>query len=604
MRSSPVFRLWSLLQTITTCTAAVLLSRATPAAVNGDLCTISSHRAALLGSRYYFQGGFYTFQGGDTNAAEKQLYWLDLNTSFPVQGLISTNTLHSTQATSDNQFKGSGAFLTNANQTALSIFGGQGIGPNTMDSMPTYNLSTNIWSNPEVSGGNLNFIRRDGMTSTSSDQTGQGLNYVLGGLENYHTVAKGLVKFDASDPSHPTWTNQSNTDVPGFNQAGLEYIRAGKAGLLIAWGGFNTVNWGPDDKQWPWNYRPMDNIAVYDIDTSTWYNVTATGDIPQTRAQFCSAVSAAPDDSSFQIHMYGGTHLSGNVTYQDLYILTIPSFRWIKKTNAGDQGGAKGAQTATAVNYYGMQCAMYKDRQMIILGGFFDDPVTKWNNKVCNSSYPVVKVLDVTNLQWVSQFDPSLDPYSVPHTVFDVIGGDTHGGATLTTPQGGFNDSALTDIFSKRVARYTAPASALPPPSTISNTPNSPNSPIISSSPSSNSTSTPTGAIAGGVVGGVAAIAAVAGFAFWFLRSRRKRRSSVRPPAEKSTTEDVDKKETLETPTYNNSVMQEMEAGTHPATQEMPADSFYEPHKPRELDTGVAPVAELPSQQFRSPIAK
>ncbi len=154
------------------------------------------------------------------------------------------------------------------------------------------------------------------------------------------------------------------------------------------------------------------------------YNVTATGDVPSTRCQFCSAVSAAPDDSSFQIHMYGGGHLNNNITYQDLYILSIPSFRWIKKVNAGDQAGAKGAQTATANGYYAMQCAMYKDRQMLILGGLFKDPVTDWNNKVCNASYPVVKVLDVTNLQWKSQFDPSLDPYKVPHTVFDVIGGE------------------------------------------------------------------------------------------------------------------------------------------------------------------------------------
>ncbi|KAI9701063.1 MAG: hypothetical protein M1836_001732 [Candelina mexicana] len=578
------------------------MSRATPAAVNGDLCTVQSHRAALVGSRYYFQGGVYTFQGGDTNAAEKQLYWLDLNTSFPVQGLISTNTLHSAQAVGDNEYKGSGVFLTDVNQTALSIFGGQGIGPNTMGSMPTYNISTNTWSAQSVSGGDLNFVRRDGMTHTSSDQTGQGLSYVLGGLNDYHAVAKGMVKLDASDPSHLRWTNQSGTDVPGFNQAGLEYIRVGKAGVLIAWGGYNTVNWGLDDSKWPWNYRPMDNIAVYDIDTSTWYNVTATGDIPSTRAQFCSAVSAAPDDSSFQIHMYGGMHLGGNVTYQDLYILTVPSFRWIKKVNAGDQGGAKGAQTATAVNYYGMQCAMYKDRQMMILGGLFDDPVTKWNNKVCNASYPVVKVLDVTTLQWVSQFNPSLDPYVVPHTVYDVIGGDTHGGATATTPQGGFNDSSLTDIFTKRVARYTAPAVALPPPSSISNSPNFPNSPSISLSSAAsasppNPSSTPTGAIAGGVVGGVAVIAAVAGFVFWCLRSRRKRRWVSGSPVQKSTTEDMDKKEI---PPYSNLVIQEMEAEAHPVTQEMPADSFYGSN-PRELDTGVAPVAELPSQQVQSP---
>ncbi len=187
-----------------------------------------------------------------------------------------------------------------------------------------------------------------------------------------------------------------------------------------------------------------------------------------------------------------------------------------------------------------------------------------------------------------------------------------NGGASTRTPQGGFNDSSLNEIFSQRVARHTAPAVALPASATS-------NSQAASSSSSAASGSSPsTGAIAGGVVGGIAAIAAIAGFAFWYLRRRRRGWNAGRagdgPPVEKPTIENMDKKHTP--PHAYNPVLQEMTGDTYPAaqemsgdtyqypvTQEMPADSSYKP-KPRELDTGVAPVAELPTQQSQSPTAR
>lgn len=50
----------------------------------------------------------------------------------------------------------------------------------------------------------------------------------------------------------------------------------------------------------------MSNIFVYDIFSNVWYLVEATGEVPPYRGEFCSGVSSAPDDSSFQITMHGG----------------------------------------------------------------------------------------------------------------------------------------------------------------------------------------------------------------------------------------------------------------------------------------------------------
>jgi hypothetical protein len=58
--------------------------------------------------------------------------------------------------------------------------------------------------------------------------------------------------------------------------------------------------------RWDWDQRPLSDIFVYDIFSNVWYSVEATGHLPGLRAEFCSGVSSAPDDSSFQITIHGG----------------------------------------------------------------------------------------------------------------------------------------------------------------------------------------------------------------------------------------------------------------------------------------------------------
>jgi len=57
------------------------------------------------------------------------------------------------------------------------------------------------------------------------------------------------------------------------------------------------------------------------------FNVTASGDIPDQRVDFCSTVSLSADDSSFQITIYGGWNLFEGNAFEDVYVLAIPSFR-------------------------------------------------------------------------------------------------------------------------------------------------------------------------------------------------------------------------------------------------------------------------------------
>lgn len=184
----------------------------------------------------------------------------------------------------------------------------------------------------------------------------------------------------------------------------------------------------------------MDRIMVYDIQSTTWYvpwsirwytqertlnsqtrfNVTANGDIPNPRSEFCSVASASPDDSSFQITIYGGWSLFEGRAFDDVYVLSIPSFRWVK---VDDKATNKEAQLPGQIGRKGMTCQIYGDRQMLVLGGGVNMGQNQVNGQTCNTSYPAIRLLDTTTLAWLDQYNSVVEPYGVPQVVYNIIGG-------------------------------------------------------------------------------------------------------------------------------------------------------------------------------------
>jgi hypothetical protein len=164
----------------------------------------------------------------------------------------------------------------------------------------------------------------------------------------------------------------------------------------------------------------MDRIMVYDIESSTWFNVTAsTGQSIDKRVDFCSVVSAAPDDSSFNIVIYGGWNLYEGRAFDDVWVLSIPSFTWIQINDTGNTE----AQLPGVTGRRAMQCEVYNDRQMLVVGGDVRIGNTQANGLTCNVSYPSIRVLDTTTFEWQTEFSPDAEPYGVPSAVYNVLGG-------------------------------------------------------------------------------------------------------------------------------------------------------------------------------------
>ena len=93
----------------------------------------------------------------------------------------------------------------------------------------------------------------------------------------------------------------------------------------------------------------------------------------------------------------------------------------------------------------------------------------------------------------------------------------------MKAPPGGFNDSALTEIFQKTIPQFKLETTSTAPttPAPVSNSKTT----ASQSAASKQSSPTPAGSLVGGLVGGIAALATACGLLYVFhCRRQRKQR--------------------------------------------------------------------------------
>jgi hypothetical protein len=87
----------------------------------------------------------------------------------------------------------------------------------------------------------------------------------------------------------------------------------------------------------------MTTIDIYDIGSATWHTQLASGvpgsrdGIPAPRYYGCSVMVSSPDNSSYNIYMYGGESKPGlpGSKFNDIWALLIPTFTWVKLSSTG-----------------------------------------------------------------------------------------------------------------------------------------------------------------------------------------------------------------------------------------------------------------------------
>ncbi|KID89712.1 Galactose oxidase/kelch, beta-propeller [Metarhizium guizhouense ARSEF 977] len=365
-------------------------------------------------------------------------------------------------------------------------------------------------------------------------QTGMGYylggwisNASMSGWTQRRTMSSNFYQYDYEADKFTEKT------IPGDDnktraEGAMVWIPAGDTkGLLVYMGGVvsNSSN-GTVEPQ------PLDKIFVFDASADIWSTQTATGEIPQNRRQFCMDVAWAPDKSSFNIYLWGGLSVPPPVVnttaFNDVYILTLPSFIWVKSEPQDHKNGS------FPRGHYSASCNMVKSMsQMLIIGGNYPYPDVGcdiddgswaqhgfWTGTLHNEG---------DNKKHWALFQPNYTDNVVPSDVYNAVGGNRYGTATQTSPKGGYDprNTYLETLMGWREPKETRQATRNITSPTIPPTP----PPTLPTPPSVSGPSLSGGAIAGIVIGSLAG-AALLLFA-WFIigrrvvRRRKERRQSV-----------------------------------------------------------------------------
>ena len=515
-----------------------------------DVCARWSGQAALVNGTMYYYGGRTKTEGGQKeNQWNNDLLTLDLTRSWDVK----SPAMKSLPQPSGPPAVSLGYLWSDYKR--LFLYGGQysdnpPATPKPM-SLWQYDIASTSWkqfANPKTSAGNYS---EPAGVSIQSASEGAGISvpelgvswYFGGHLDMYttpgwtapRTYLKSLLEF-----THPGYANNGvdelhaagapeggayrNITLGGIqNDAGfteradgtLVYVPGwGPMGILLGLGGGVVTNQETQDA-----FASMSTIDVYDIKTSEWYTQETHGEAPRVRVNPCAVVFSAPDASSFNIYLYGGQNLlpfGEQTQYQDMWILTIPSFTWIKVDLPGSGQPAGRA---------GHMCAP-RDGQLVVWGGYVGDSGPCESTGIYN--------FDASKLEWASSFtaaDHAADHhpengvlagsygYQVPGVVQSVIGGSSAGGATVTGPAVGTPTAGPFATGQAPVFTITAPGQTATVTNASPGATGGANGNVNGDGGGRSSGGANPGLVAAGVIAGLLGLAALyLGFCAWLYR--------------------------------------------------------------------------------------
>ncbi|MCJ1469011.1 hypothetical protein MMC07_007643 [Pseudocyphellaria aurata] len=330
----------------------------------------------------------------------------------------------------------------------------------------------------------------------------------------------------------------SNSTAGGYSFNGtaekgaMQYVPSfGPDGLFVVLGGDDA--WFPTENL---ILTGLDRISIFDPSTKQWFNQTTTGNIPMPRKEFCLA-GIESNNGTYEIFMYagwGGSLGVSAIPFDEIYILTLPAFNWIKVDYPPQH--PRHALTCNAVG----------GSQILTIGGLDTNSKHTIDTLVYISPFDTsadpfaqgLAIFDMTTLKFANQYTAKASPYVQSDLVRNYY--ETRPATKFDSP----GLAKLLDIthFSNTTTSSATKSSSPPSPTDSSNTstPPGPTDSSNASTPpgptdSSNaSKGTPAGAIAGGIVGGVAVLALLGASIFFVRRKRRKSRESEPPSYEVS----------------------------------------------------------------------
>ncbi|XPS94964.1 hypothetical protein M3J09_004261 [Ascochyta lentis] len=462
-----------------------------------DFCRLHGHRTAVVDRKLYIDSGFINWAPITADPANKTNTWLrvgDFDTphlGFPNQTILAKNAAAPSVS--------GGVLWPDTVNKIIYAYGGEQENIDTADKrLWFYDILYDTW-NVSITNSIASVSPAAwGAGATASDKA---LGYYYGGWPTNTSHADSdatnalatMVVYNMLDNKFST---HPGPDQIGRAEGVMLYVPAGDSGLLLYFGGVQVVN----GTRQP---LPMSDIFVYDIANVKWYKQTASGvELPASRRRFCAGAAWAGDSSSYNIYLYGGASIGEGIGYGDVWILTLPSFTWIKFSPTPDDK----AETSPR---HSLTCDVYENSQMIVMGGYFAND----NNCDTPSMYGQHGLYlgrsNVDGSKWTA-LNTSLTTYEVPSEVTNIIGGNLSGNAAVSAPKDGWENTELGEVFQRK----HTPASR------------NPTRPITTPATTglSGAKHSLVGPAVGGTLGGVLFLIALALALFLVSKHRRRRR--------------------------------------------------------------------------------
>ncbi|KAK5664257.1 hypothetical protein OQA88_475 [Cercophora sp. LCS_1] len=478
-----------------------------------NFCRRFGHQTAVIDRKLYVDGGFVNYNPPSqvnnnynySSTEDTGLLYHDLDTIAPA-GMPQLYA-NLTKNSSVPSVHGGTLWADDVNKR-LYLFGGEYYlqPPPRSFNLWSYDVMNNEW----VSFGPPGQAAIDSVSygaGASVSELGQG--FFFGGWISNNTdpdwsgvpvATTGMVKYDMDSNS---WSNITGPDSIRRAEGVMVFLPIGDGGMLVYFGGIQDLYANGTVAG-----QPMEQILLYDVLSSKWYKQNATGDVPEMRARFCAGASWAPDQSSYNIYLYGGAGMPPSTAgFDDVYILTIPTFQWIKLYPDGPATGD--------YPHHSLTCNVISNSQMMIIGGSF--PLTSQCDAPdqFGSHNLDLGLQNPDHAPW-KLFIPNLTTPAVAPPIVSLIGGSPQGSATKTAPSRGFDHPDLKVLMARK-AFISVRTPTRTPTSTA----------VPSKAPLS------TGAIAGISVAGFVVLVSLLLGCVCLIRRRRRRIAAARetPPA-------------------------------------------------------------------------
>ncbi|KAH8422265.1 uncharacterized protein LDX57_000023 [Aspergillus melleus] len=514
--------------------------------VNVSICNWAQLRVSTIRDKVYLDGGYLWRQEGYTSGAPQftsndnedgKLYYLNLSSTFDTSSDNLTalfGSIPKAASAANNLAPNYRDGVMFSNDEQLYLYGGllratESQDPPAGDRVLGYEVYQygpyrSSWQRGFIENQLDHDVTRYITHGAGVSAPSENLGFYFSGMHgaNWGPIADDqsanrssarMISVDMTEMRGNVWSNTSLPDyVPARANAELVWLPVSDSGALVAIGGvvnaesiYRTDGLNNPQKNASRRASPgfMETVSVYDVAEKKWYVQETTGDIPPALSQFCSVYASASDGSSHNIYIYGGYDgLSKDSSpSDDVYVLSLPSFEWIKLLSGQSKHGRRGHKCIKA----------YPDK-MLVLGGRYKTPTDCLDGGI-------VQVFNLNTGRFQDKYDPKdWSEYRVPDLVTGRIGGDSKGGAKTTSPKS-WTNSSLEGVFS---SKYTKTVKAWYP---YNNTESSTPSPTVSVVPDQKKSGFP--GWAGAIIGVVLGLFLIGGaLAFWCFRRRRRAKGS------------------------------------------------------------------------------